>query len=218
MTTTSSISDWEAAYLRFETPEEEITKFVARLEKLGARQWPTSGKVVELFCGRGNGLHALDRMGFQRLEGIDLSARLVSEYRGTATMYVGDCRSLPFETASKDVLIVQGGLHHLPVLPDDLEHTLAESKRVLKPGGKFVAVEPWLTPFLSFVHFVSERKLARAMSRKVEALHTMIVHERDTYENWLSRPREILATFDKYFNQSQKHIGRGKLMYVGAPR
>ena len=40
---------WEAAYLRFETPEEEIAKFTRRLLQLGARQWPRDAAVVELF-------------------------------------------------------------------------------------------------------------------------------------------------------------------------
>lgn len=217
-TPTSSTSDWEAAYLRFETPEEEVTKFIARLEKLGARQWSIQLNVVELFCGRGNGLRALERMGFLHLEGIDLSPRLIAQYQGSATLQVGDCRALPYESASKDVLIVQGGLHHLPGLPADLDRTLAEARRVLKPGGKFVVVEPWLTPFLSFVHFVSERRVARAMFAKIEALHTMIVNERATYENWLSRPDEILGLLGKYFVQEQKIVRYGKLMYVGSPR
>ena len=102
-TPSTSIDTWEAAYLRFETPEEEIAKFVSRLEKLGARQWPKGIKIVELFCGRGNGLHALNRLGFEHLEGIDLSAHLVSQYRGPATMHVGDCRSLPFESSKASV-------------------------------------------------------------------------------------------------------------------
>src|SRR5438132_7278717 len=49
---------WEAAYLRFETPEQEIQKFIARLNRLGAPQWPRDSEIVELFCGRGNGLIA----------------------------------------------------------------------------------------------------------------------------------------------------------------
>jgi hypothetical protein len=100
---------WEAAYLRFETPEQEIEKFTARLLKLGAGEWPRQAEIVELFCGRGNGLHALHRMGFTRLEGVDLSARLLAQYRGGAKCYVSDCRRLPFADRSKDVLIVQGG-------------------------------------------------------------------------------------------------------------
>ena len=49
---------WEAAYLRFETPEEERRKFLRRLRILGAPHWPRDAEVVELFCGRGNGLRA----------------------------------------------------------------------------------------------------------------------------------------------------------------
>src|SRR3982074_2773992 len=53
---------WEAAYLRFESPEEEIRKFIKRLTRLGAPQWPRDAEIVELFCGRGNGLIALQRL------------------------------------------------------------------------------------------------------------------------------------------------------------
>src|SRR5215471_20969153 len=74
---------WEAAYLRFETPEEEIRKFIGRLNRLGARQWPREAEIVELFCGRGNGLVALQRLGFTRLEGVDLSPRLIAQYKGS---------------------------------------------------------------------------------------------------------------------------------------
>ena len=153
---------WEAAYLRFETPEQEIRKFVSRLGKLGAAKWPRDAEIVELFCGRGNGLTALERLGFTHIEGVDLSPRLIAQYRGPAKCFVGDCRQLPFADRSKDVLIVQGGLHHLPTLPDDLENTFSEMQRVLRKGGRVLFVEPWLTPFLKFVHAVSENPLARA--------------------------------------------------------
>src|SRR6266851_3134310 len=147
---------WEAAYLRFESPEEEIRKFLKRLTRLGAPQWPRDAEIVELFCGRGNGLIALERLGFTRLEGADLSPRLVAQYRGPAKCIVSDCRQLPFADRSKDVLIVQGGLHHLPTLPDDLDQTFSEMQRVLRTDGRVLFVEPWRTPFLTFVHFISE--------------------------------------------------------------
>src|ERR1700675_2726029 len=111
------IDPWEAAYLRFETPEEEIRKFIERLRRLGVSQWPRQTNVVELFCGRGNGLHALARLGFRNIEGVDLSPRLLAEYKGEARCYESDCRALPFAEQSKDAAIVQGGLHHLSILP-----------------------------------------------------------------------------------------------------
>src|SRR5258708_16052954 len=117
---------WEAAYLRFETPEQEIHKFVSRLRKLGAAQWPRGAEIVELFCGRGNGLNALERLGFTHVQGVDLSPRLIAQYRGSAKCFVADCRQLPFADRRKDALILQGGLHHLLALPQDLQKTFSE--------------------------------------------------------------------------------------------
>src|SRR5438045_4762428 len=139
---------WEAAYLRFETPEQEIRKFIRRLNRRGAAQWPRDAEIVELFCGRGNGLVALERLGFTRLEGVDLSPRLLAQYKGPAKCMVADCRKLPFLDRTKDVLVVQGGLHHLPNLPADLEQTFSEMQRVLRKTGLVIFVEPWRTPFL----------------------------------------------------------------------
>jgi SAM-dependent methyltransferase len=209
---------WEAAYSRFETPEQEIHKFIARLKKLGAKAWPREAQIVELFCGRGGGCEALARLGFQNIEGIDLSPTLVAQYRGQARLHVGDCRRLPFADQSKDIAIVQGGLHHLPVLPRDLEQTLAEARRVLRPGGLFAAVEPWLTPFLSFVHTISAIGLVQRLSPKLEALQTMIRHEQVTYDAWLGRPREILPLFEQHFVPQQQSRAWGKLMFVGTKR
>jgi len=208
---------WEAAYLRFETPEEEIQKFMERLRRLGVGQWPRETNVVELFCGRGNGLHALARLGFRNIEGVDLSPRLLAEYNGEARCIAGDCRELPFTDKSKDAAIVQGGLHHLPLLPEDLERVFAELTRVLRPEGRLVFVEPWLTPFLRFVHIVAENPLARRLSVKLDALATMIDHERETYENWLGRPQEISELARRYFRVEQESFTWGKWNFVGRP-
>jgi ubiquinone/menaquinone biosynthesis C-methylase UbiE len=209
---------WEAAYLRFETPEQEIQKFVSRLRKLGAAQWSRDAEIVELFCGRGNGLNALGRLGFARLAGVDLSPRLIAQYRGPAKCMVGDCRQLPFADCSKDILIVQGGLHHLPALPEDLQQTFAEMQRVLRKEGRVVFVEPWLTPFLKFVHTVSENSLARRLSNKMDALATMIQFERRTYEQWLTQPESIRKIARKYFVPIHESFEWGKWNFVGQPR
>lgn len=206
---------WEAAYLRFETPAQEIRKFTTRLRTLGAATWPNDARIVELFCGRGNGLEALEQLGFTDLHGIDLSPRLLAKYDGPAATLCGDCRALPYTDCAMDIAIVQGGLHHLPVLPDDLALTLAEVRRVLKPGGRLVVVEPWLTPFLSIVHWACERRLVRRAWPKMDALATMIEHEQATYDNWLGRPDEILAILQRHFEVERVHTGWGKLMFVG---
>jgi ubiquinone/menaquinone biosynthesis C-methylase UbiE len=209
---------WEAAYLRFETPEQEIQKFVSRLRKLGSAQWPRNSEIVELFCGRGSGLNALEQLGFTRLEGVDLSPRLIAQYRGPAKCFIGDCRHLPLADRSKDVLIVQGGLHHLPTLPEDLEQTFAEMQRVLRREGRAVFVEPWLTPFLKLVHWVSAHSLARRLSNRLDALATMIQFERDTYEQWLTQPELITRMAKTHFFPIYESYEWGKWNFVGRPR
>jgi ubiquinone/menaquinone biosynthesis C-methylase UbiE len=209
---------WEAAYLRFETPQQEIQKFIARLQKLGANEWPRDAEIVELFCGRGNGLNALQQLEFTRIEGVDLSPRLIAQYQGPAKCTVADCRQLPFSDRSKDVLIVQGGLHHLPALPEDLERTFAEMQRVLRKDGRVLFVEPWLTPFLKFVHAVSENPLARRLSNKMDALATMIEHEKRTYEQWLTQPDRIAKLAHTYFVPVHESFSWGKWNFVGKPR
>ncbi len=209
---------WEAAYLRFETPEQETQKFMGRLNRWGAPKWPRDGEIVELFCGRGNGLIALERLGFTQIEGVDLSPRLVAHYRGPAKCIVGDCRQLPFEDRSKDVLIVQGGLHHLHTLPGDLDQTLSEIQRVLRKDGRVVLVEPWLTPFLKLVHWVSENPLARRLSNRMDALATMIHFERPTYEQWLGQPELIKKIARAHFVPVHESFAWGKWNFVGTPR
>jgi SAM-dependent methyltransferase len=205
---------WEAAYLRFETPEQEIRKFTQRLRGLGAEGWPRDARVLELFCGRGNGLVALERLGFTELRGVDLSPRLIALYRGRGRCTAGDCRAMPLRSASQDVAIVQGGLHHLPDLMRDLPIVLAEVQRVLTPGGLFVVVEPWLTPFLRAVHAVCASP-ARRLSGRLDALATMIDYEGDTYREWLANRAFILSRLLAAFEPQVRREQWGKLLFVG---
>jgi ubiquinone/menaquinone biosynthesis C-methylase UbiE len=213
------ISDpWEAAYLRFETPEQEIQKFIARLNRLGTALWPRDAEIVELFCGRGNGLIALERLGFTRIEGVDLSPRLLAQFKGSAKCTLADCRQLPFADRSKDVLIVQGGLHHLPTLPDDLDQTFSEMQRVLQKNGRVMFVEPWRTPFLTIVHFISELRPVRKISSKMDAFATMTHYERRTYEQWVGQPELIQKIARAHFVPVHEHFAWGKWNFVGTPR
>jgi len=210
-------SPWEEAYERFETPEQEIAKFRSRLLKVGAADWDKNLRVVELFCGRGNGLHALSRLGFQNLEGVDLSETLLARYSGGAKCYVCDCRQLPFQNQSRDVIIVQGGLHHLPRLPEDLDMTLMEIQRILRPNGLSVIIEPWRTPFLRAVHAMCALRIARRSWPKLDALATMIEHERTTYEQWLSQSQVILRLLKNHFPRHTARAAWGKLQFIGSP-
>jgi SAM-dependent methyltransferase len=215
MSKPASVHPWEEAYLRFETPEQEIRKFIGRLKKVGAHRWPKQWEILELFCGRGNGLRALRQFGFRSVSGVDLSPYLASQYSGQEQILVADCRNLPFVDESKDVLIVQGGLHHLLSLPSDLERTVREAKRVLRKRGLFFAVEPWLTLFLRVVHAGCRSRFLRMTSDKVDALATMINHERKTYQQWLRQPNPTLEIFHRHFVREECFIRWGKIYFLG---
>ena len=206
---------WEAAYRRFETPEQEIAKFLYRLKRFGFDQLPKQIRIAEIFCGRGGGLVALERMGFENIEGIDLSDSLLAEYRGKATLHLANCMEMPFASDAFDAVVVHGGLHHLPELPDNLDQTLAEVSRITKSAGRFYVVEPWRTPFLTFVHFITDLSIVRRLYAKGDALATMTERERVTYEQWLSAPDVILNSFASHFRIERSEKRWGKLMLIG---
>jgi SAM-dependent methyltransferase len=206
---------WERAYLRFETPEKELRKFGARLRRLGAAAWRRDSRVVEAFCGRGSGLVALSQAGFNRLTGVDLSPRLLARYSGPARVLAADCLRLPLATGTQDVVIVQGGLHHLPTLPTDLLTFLDEVTRVLRPGGRFAAVEPWDTPFLRVVHAACGVPLARRLWRRLDSLAEMIEWERPAYHDWLAAGPDVLAELRRRFPVERCVTRLGKLEFVG---
>lgn len=206
--------EWEAAYKRFETPAQEIAKFIGRLKRFGFESIDRNARIVEVFCGRGNGLVALEQMGFENLEGVDLSDSLLEEYDGQALLHLADCLELPLEESSYDIAIVQGGLHHLPQLPEDLNRSLQGIRRVLKPGGKFYVIEPWRTPFLTFAHFVTELSLMRKLYAKGDALAIMTERERVTYEQWLGAPHEVRSSFEEHFEIESWSTTWGKLAAV----
>ncbi|WP_371101004.1 class I SAM-dependent methyltransferase [Streptomyces sp. PU_AKi4] len=111
---------------------EEVTLALAR-RWAGAR-----GTVVDVGCGTGHLLRRWARDGHAGLlVGVDRSAAAVSETRAGGVMVVrGDACSLPLRDGSADCLMERHMLYHVA----DLGQALAESRRVLRPGGAFIAV------------------------------------------------------------------------------
>ena len=117
-----------------ETNERLIDIFV-RLSGLkpGAR-------IADLGCGSGVFSNALRQRGYE-CTGVDLSPALIriarQKYPGIEFIE-GDVENLPFADASFDGVLLAGILHHF----SDRSRFVAEVKRILKPGGKFVAFDP----------------------------------------------------------------------------
>jgi len=95
---------------------------------------------------------------------------------------------------------------------------LAEMRRVLRPDGHVIIIEPWLTPFLRVVHFVTEQPAARALWNRLDAFAAMVEAERPIYQNWLAQPARILDAITREFEPEWMRTRWGKLMFVGRPR
>jgi SAM-dependent methyltransferase len=94
-------------------------------------------RVLEVGSGRGELAERLQRELGVELVAIDQSARMVelARERGVDAR-VGDVQALPFEAASFDCVLAAWMLYHVA----DLDRGLGEIARVLKPGGRLVAV------------------------------------------------------------------------------
>ena len=94
-------------------------------------------RILEVGCGWGELSDWLARETGAEVVAIDLSPRMVelARARGVAAE-VGDVQALRFEDGAFDVAVAAWMLYHVP----DLDRALAELARVLRPGGRLVAV------------------------------------------------------------------------------
>jgi len=185
-----------------------------------ARLEPGS-RVLDLGCGAGfDTLQAAMQVGpAGKVIAVDMTPAMLSKTRsGAAELGLGQiearlgyAESLPLEDGSVGVVISNGVINLCP----DKMAVMKEINRVLRPGGRLVAVEPWRTPFLDLVHFVSELPPVRRVWGRMDAFATMSDYERVTYEAGLGMPEPLLAVVDRFFEREQVKIGFGKLRYVG---
>lgn len=108
---------------------------------------PAGARVADLGCGSGAFTELLRREGY-RATGVDISPKLValgkSKYPGL-DLIEGDVEHLPFENGSFDGVLLSGLVHHFP----DPRACAAETFRILKAGGRFMAFDPnRLNPFM----------------------------------------------------------------------
>jgi SAM-dependent methyltransferase len=205
---------WESAYRKFETSDEEKEKFRKRFIRLGIDKLPRDSVIVDLFCGRGNGLAVLKEWGFTDLTGVDLSPDLLRLCPNGIRRVVADCTELRFASGTVDVFIVQGGLHHLPCLEETLPKCLSGIHDALKSSGRFVVVEPCNTLFLRLIHFGTRLSWVRNWFPKADAFATMVEEEMTTYVAWLAQPRWIIQSFRNSFGKLRVMKRWGKFFII----
>lgn len=147
----------------------------AHIEDLGAT------RVLELASGKGFNAEYLARKNPSvRFTGIDLNAVHVREARrkaaGTSNLdfSVGDFHSLPFPSASYDLIFVVESLCHA----HDLKAALEESRRLLRPGGRLIVFDGFRKP--AFNQADEDMKLAARLTER-----SMAVDSSRTLEEWL---------------------------------
>jgi ubiquinone/menaquinone biosynthesis C-methylase UbiE len=101
-------------------------------------------RILDLGCGSGNLSKTLDNEGFC-VSGVDISLKILEytqlqKFRQPSLFAQYDGKCLPFSSNCFDACVVSGVLCYLNDA-DSLFQILKEVSRVLKPGGRLVAVE-----------------------------------------------------------------------------
>ncbi len=98
-------------------------------------------KVLDLGCGPADGASWLRQKGIDAI-GLDYSFGMLEKARRdralAGRLTRGDAGHLPFKDGAFDKLVCTNSFHHYP----DHVRALTEMRRVLKPGGLLVLVDP----------------------------------------------------------------------------
>jgi ubiquinone/menaquinone biosynthesis C-methylase UbiE len=130
----------------------------------GGREWACShaeGEVLEIAIGSGRNLEFYPRgTGLTAIEFspemLELARRRAEELGSEVDLRLGDAQELEFEDGSFDTIVCTLALCTIP----DPHRAVGEAHRVLRPGGRFVALE----------HVRSPRFPVRAVQRALDPL------------------------------------------------
>lgn len=142
-----------------------------------------AARVLEVGCGRGfNLLRLARRNGEVAFVGIDLTpwhvraARLAAVRHRNLRIHEGDFHRLPYGDESFDLVFSVEAICHAT----DVYQVVEEVRRVLRPGGRFVTIEPWRSPGFDLVD-----EATRAAVRLVET--AFILPNVQEFDDWLAR-------------------------------
>ena len=191
------------------------------------------GRVLDVATGEGGYINILRRYlsSYASIIGIDSSERVIRIARGVYQnpeihFVQMDAEQLGFETGSFDTVNISASLHHL----ENVAKVLAEMKRVLKSGGRFILTEMhrdgtteaqfnavrihhWAAAVDSSLGILHDRTFARdEMLDFVDELNFHNVTIRD-FTNTNSDPmdektlKSIAGYLDRYVQRAQRTTG-----------
>lgn len=127
---------WSRVYEQTPLLSDHLKRMQARaIESLAL---PGGAHVLDLGCGPGRCLEALAQAGLRAVGG-DLSPRMVQAARARhASVTLLSADALPLRSGSFDGVVCTNSFHHYP----DPGAALREIRRVLRPGGRLVLIDP----------------------------------------------------------------------------
>ncbi len=189
-----------------------VPAFRALLRSIEARmvaQLELPRPILDLGCGDG---HFAQAAFTEPLDvGIDPSPQAIAEasQRGThRELKVVDSNAMPFPDGAFATVLSNSVVEHIP----DIDATLRETHRVLKPGGFFVFTTPsqHFAEYLFFADTFRRIGLKRLATRYENHFNHISHHYRtDSAETWKERLEHFgfrVRECRSYFSQSASHV------------
>ncbi len=140
-------------------------------------------RVLEIGCGRGFNLLKLARRNSDvAFVGVDLTplhvraARAAARRRRNLDIDEGDFHRLPYADESFDLVFSVEAICHAA----DVYRVVEDVRRVLRPGGRFVTIEPWRR-----AEFETLDRLARDAAQLIETV--FVLPNLQEFNRWLER-------------------------------
>ena len=182
-----------------------LARYVGIADLLAGLQLPEGAQVLDAGCGKGRMPRYYKARSDARpltFVGVDLSDRRLDIARRSGSferLIKAGIGALPLETASVDVVVCEQVLEHLN--DAEVEATLKEFRRVLKPGGWLIAGVPiytdpelWIKPVWLLGRAVlakltgstpdHEQQFSLRTFRKLLTRHGFLVKEVRAYRLW----------------------------------
>ena len=122
---------WETEYLSIQRDPEYMESVEREIAEMGIHA--AGSRVLDIGCGPGIHIHHILKQNPADGVGLDVSPFYMASVRQLeprAAFCQGSAEKLPFSDASFDLVLLLGTLLHV-----NAEITLAEVKRILRPGG-----------------------------------------------------------------------------------